>query len=194
MTLQTMLETIRATFPDKQEAQVKLDLNAAYAQYGEESRLPFQDFQVVVNAGVLAIGSTPLTQAYSWYSLPAPAKEILIVAAYDVNNNVVDVPDYSISFVGNMFQILDLHDSLYLGGGFPVGIARLRFRCSVIITPLSADSDVPAYPAQFHQGLVDHVYAKYYALKGVLQNAGWFKSSYASYVAAGKRYFNANIQ
>jgi hypothetical protein len=86
-----------------------------------------------------------------------------------------------------------MHDSLVMGGRLPSGIARLRFKVTLIPSALTQDTHSPDLPEQFHQALVDHVLAKYFALKGILQQSGWFRSSYQALVVAGKRYFNRNL-
>jgi hypothetical protein len=196
MTLQMMLEIVRQQFPDKMDTQVRIDLNSAYRMYSEETRLPFMNFDIVQNTdGVLAIaqGAT-LTPSRGWYLLPVNVNNVVVVTLFDSRNNEIFVPDYHIEYIGRRFGILDLNNMVYSGDGLPTPIVLIRFGCSVEPVELSVDTDVPDYPDAFHQGLVDHVLAKYFGYKGILQQSGWFRSSYQTHVQAGKRYFNRNIQ
>jgi hypothetical protein len=194
MTLQAMLEMIRQVFPEKQEAQVRMDLNNAYRMYCEETRLPIDDFDVTVSGGTLAISGASLTVKDGWYVLPSPVKDIITITAYDAQDKTVERPEYIIGFLGRQFNIMDImYDTLLVGGSLPSGVTRIRFRCSITPAPLASDSDVPDLPEQFHEALVDHVLTKYFAIKGILQQSGWFRSSYQALVTAGKRYFNRNI-
>jgi hypothetical protein len=200
MTLLTMIEVVKQSFPALTEAQVKLDLNNAYRLYSEDTRLPFEDFDVVIDMNHLCwqedrgggtIATTPLEIKQGDYILPSPVSEIFGVTAYDSLGNVVDKPEYCIWYLKNLFNISDImHDSLLVSGTLPSGIARLRFRCSVIPPVMSLDDDEPNLPEQFHQALIDHVLMKHFALRGVLQQSGWFRSSYQALVTAGKRFFN----
>ena len=152
MTLMTMLEVIKQQFPDKMEAQIRMDLNNAYCLYSEETRLPFENIDVTVRSGVLSVDGptviedtvdgpvavmTPivLVRTRGWYALPERVNNVIVVTGFDARNNEVSILDFHVENIGRTFGILTLNNFVYEKDGLPSGIAMLRFGCSV--TPMA---------------------------------------------------------
>jgi len=179
MTLQQMVEDIQTVFPDYGWTHIVLELNRAYTEFCRLTGLNIAE----TDLSAFSNWSTRTDNSYTIYyiTLGSDVDTIMNMSLRDSSDNILY--NYTINYEIKRSKVLEV---VPVNNTTLPDTAYLHITYRKIPTALSSTTDTIAIDDIYSAALVDKVLSKFWARKGILQNAGWHRSEYKTWLKEGR--------